>query len=98
MAPGLLSETKSLFLGASLNVYVIKSNRKEEQGDAYSFVSVMFVNVPFIFIKMFQDKVKTLEIELDEEKSGAELLNERIARSREQVHRLSYLCLIHLQT
>lgn len=31
--------------------------------------------------------MKTLEIELDEEKSGAELLNERITRSREQVHR-----------
>ncbi len=41
--------------------------------------------------------MKTLEIELDEEKSGAELLNERIARSREQVHRLSYLHLISFQ-
>lgn len=34
---------------------------------------------------VFQDKVKTLEIELDEERSGAELLNDRIARSRDQV-------------
>ncbi len=41
--------------------------------------------------------MKTLEIELDEEKSGAELLNECIARSREQVYRLSYLYLIRLQ-
>lgn len=51
--------------------------------------------------------MKTLEIELDEEKSGAELLNERITRSREQVHRrtlvkgwfsfMSYLFLICLQ-
>lgn len=48
---------------------------------------MMFVNVFFNFIKMCQDKVKTLEIELDEEKTGAELLNERATRSREQVHR-----------
>lgn len=32
--------------------------------------------------------MKTLEIELDEEKSGAELLNERITRCREQVDQL----------
>lgn len=32
-----------------------------------------------------QDKVKTMEIELDEEKSSVELLNDRVARSREQV-------------
>jgi hypothetical protein len=42
-----------------------------------------------------QDKVKTMEIELDEEKSSVELLNDRIARSREQVlyfntHTLEY--------
>lgn len=32
-----------------------------------------------------QDKIKTLEIELDEERSGVELLNDRIARTRDQV-------------
>lgn len=32
-----------------------------------------------------QDKIKTLEIELDEEKSSVELLNDRITRSRDQV-------------
>lgn len=32
-----------------------------------------------------QDKIKTLEIELDEEKSGVELLNDRITRTRDQV-------------
>lgn len=51
--------------------------------------------------------MKILEIELDEEKSGAELLNERITRSREQVHRctlvkgwfsfMSFLFLLCLQ-
>lgn len=34
---------------------------------------------------IFQDKIKTLEIELDEERSGVELLNDRITRSRDQV-------------
>lgn len=34
-----------------------------------------------------QDRVKTLEMELDEEKSSAELLNDRINRSRDQVWR-----------
>ena len=32
-----------------------------------------------------QDKIKLLEIELDEEKSSVELLNDRITRSRDQV-------------
>lgn len=32
-----------------------------------------------------QDKIKTLEIELDEERSSVELLNDRITRSRDQV-------------
>lgn len=32
-----------------------------------------------------KDKVKTLEIELDEERSSVELLNDRISRSRDQV-------------
>lgn len=32
-----------------------------------------------------KDKIKTLEIELDEERSGVELLNDRISRSRDQV-------------
>uniref|UniRef100_A0AAR2M480 Myosin tail domain-containing protein n=1 Tax=Pygocentrus nattereri TaxID=42514 RepID=A0AAR2M480_PYGNA len=36
-------------------------------------------------IRLLEDKVKTLEIELDEEKSGTELLNDRITRTREQV-------------
>ncbi|XP_066530762.1 cingulin isoform X2 [Hoplias malabaricus] len=36
------------------------------------------------------DKVKTLEIELDEEKSGTELLNDRITRTREQMDQLRY--------
>ena len=34
---------------------------------------------------VFQDKIKTLEIELDEERSSAELLNDRVTRSRDQV-------------
>lgn len=32
-----------------------------------------------------KDKIKTLEIELDEERSSLELLNDRISRSRDQV-------------
>lgn len=32
-----------------------------------------------------QDKIKTMEIELDEERSSVELLNDRVARSRDQV-------------
>lgn len=32
-----------------------------------------------------KDKIKTLEIELDEERSSTELLNDRISRSRDQV-------------
>lgn len=32
-----------------------------------------------------QDKIKTMEIELDEERSTVELLNDRITRSRDQV-------------
>lgn len=32
-----------------------------------------------------KDKLKTLEIELDEERSSLELLNDRISRSRDQV-------------
>lgn len=32
-----------------------------------------------------QDKIKTMEIELDEERSNVELLNDRITRSRDQV-------------
>lgn len=39
-------------------------------------------------VRSLEDKMKTLEIELDEEKSNAELLNDRIARSREQVDQL----------
>ncbi|XP_062867283.1 cingulin isoform X2 [Trichomycterus rosablanca] len=39
-------------------------------------------------IRHLEDKVKALEIELDEEKTGAELLNDRITRSREQVDQL----------
>lgn len=34
-----------------------------------------------------KDKIKTLEIELDEERSSLELLNDRISRSRDQVSR-----------
>lgn len=45
-----------------------------------------------LFLSVFyQDKIKTLEIELDEEKSSVELLNDRITRSRDQVpHAVSY--------
>ena len=32
-----------------------------------------------------QDKIKSMEIELDEERTSVELLNERITRSRDQV-------------
>lgn len=39
-------------------------------------------------IRILEDKIKTLEIELDEEKTGTELLNDRITRSREQVDQL----------
>ncbi|KAF5888834.1 cingulin-like isoform X2, partial [Clarias magur] len=39
-------------------------------------------------IRLLEDKIKSLEIELDEEKTGAELLNERITRTREQVDQL----------
>ncbi|XP_026156781.1 cingulin isoform X2 [Mastacembelus armatus] len=35
-----------------------------------------------------KDKIKTLEIELDEERSSVELLNDRITRSRDQVDQL----------
>lgn len=37
------------------------------------------------WLPVLQDKVKTLELELDEEKSSVELLNERVTRSRDQV-------------
>uniref|UniRef100_A0A3Q2QKF4 Cingulin b n=1 Tax=Fundulus heteroclitus TaxID=8078 RepID=A0A3Q2QKF4_FUNHE len=39
-------------------------------------------------VRGLEDKIKTLEIELDEEKSGVELLNDRISRSRDQVDQL----------
>ena len=39
-----------------------------------------------VCVCVLQDKLKSLGIELDEEKSNVELLNDRIARSREQVH------------
>ncbi|CAL8298104.1 unnamed protein product [Lota lota] len=39
-------------------------------------------------IRILDDKLKSLGIELDEEKSNVELLNDRIARSREQVEQL----------
>ncbi|KAM9434581.1 cingulin isoform 2-T3 [Clarias gariepinus] len=39
-------------------------------------------------IRHLEDKIKSLEIELDEEKTGAELLNERVTRTREQVDQL----------
>lgn len=32
-----------------------------------------------------QDKIKSMEIELDEERSSIELLNDRVTRSRDQV-------------
>lgn len=41
-----------------------------------------------------QDKIKHLELELDEEKSNGEMLTERINRSRDQVlytHTVSFL-------
>jgi len=34
-----------------------------------------------------QDKVKTMEMEVDEEKNSVELLNDRIMRTRDQVPR-----------
>lgn len=39
----------------------------------------------YVNLFVFQDKIKTLEIELDEERSSAELLNDRVTRSRDQV-------------
>lgn len=39
-------------------------------------------------VSVLQDKIKTLEIELDEERNSVELLNDRITRSREQVRQL----------
>uniref|UniRef100_A0A3P9L008 Cingulin b n=1 Tax=Oryzias latipes TaxID=8090 RepID=A0A3P9L008_ORYLA len=39
-------------------------------------------------VSVLQDKIKTLEIELDEERNSVELLNDRITRSREQVDQL----------
>lgn len=47
----------------------------------------VYVNEHSCHLCVFQDKVKTLEIELDEERSGTDLMNERITRSREQVHK-----------
>uniref|UniRef100_A0A3Q3D3J0 Cingulin b n=1 Tax=Hippocampus comes TaxID=109280 RepID=A0A3Q3D3J0_HIPCM len=41
-------------------------------------------------IRGLEDKIKTLEIELDEERSGVELLNDRITRSRDQVQQNSF--------
>ena len=48
-------------------------------------VSELFIKV-CVCVCVLQDKLKSLGIELDEEKSNVELLNDRIARSREQVH------------
>ncbi|XP_029299639.1 cingulin isoform X2 [Cottoperca gobio] len=39
-------------------------------------------------IRGLEDKIRTMEIELDEEKTSAELLNDRITRSRDQVDQL----------
>ncbi|KAJ8000331.1 hypothetical protein DPEC_G00203720 [Dallia pectoralis] len=39
-------------------------------------------------IRGLEDKVKTMEIELEEEKGSVELLNDRVARSREQADQL----------
>nr|XP_004549140.2 cingulin isoform X3 [Maylandia zebra]XP_004549141.2 cingulin isoform X3 [Maylandia zebra] len=39
-------------------------------------------------VRGLEDKIKILEIELDEEKSNVELLNDRISRSRDQVDQL----------
>lgn len=39
----------------------------------------------YLLVVCAQDKIKTLEIELDEEKTGVELLNDRVSRSRDQV-------------
>uniref|UniRef100_A0A4W5P5P7 Uncharacterized protein n=1 Tax=Hucho hucho TaxID=62062 RepID=A0A4W5P5P7_9TELE len=39
-------------------------------------------------IRSLEGKMKTMEIELDEEKSSVELLNDRVARSREQIDQL----------
>ncbi|KAE8281943.1 Cingulin [Larimichthys crocea] len=41
-------------------------------------------------IRGLEDKIKTLEIELDEERSSVELQNDRIARSRDQVDQLPF--------
>lgn len=56
---------------------------------------VLILLLSGFFFVCLQDKVKTLEIELDEERTGVELLNDRIARNRDQVRpyeRFEYIC------
>lgn len=57
----------------------------ESRKVVFSFIITMNYYDCLLLIFIFQDKIKTLEIELDEERSGVELLNDRIARSRDQV-------------
>uniref|UniRef100_A0A3Q4HGS5 Cingulin b n=1 Tax=Neolamprologus brichardi TaxID=32507 RepID=A0A3Q4HGS5_NEOBR len=45
-------------------------------------------SIQILISDRYFDKIKTLEIELDEEKSNVELLNDRISRSRDQVDQL----------
>lgn len=53
-----------------------------------SLVSNVVGTVCYVCLHL-QDKIKHLELELDEEKNSAEMLTERITRSRDQVYRLS---------
>lgn len=50
-------------------------------------ITVMKVNlINMVFVS--QDKLKHMELELEEEKSTVEMLTERVARSRDQIDQL----------
>ena len=60
---------------------LVKNGSHRASGMRRFLENIGFLTLCFVC----QDQVKTMEIELDEEKSSVELLIDRIERSREQV-------------
>ena len=56
----------------------------------FLIAAVLFKNIPNLIVArlVLQDKMKRLEMELEEEKGNAEMLMDRVNRSRDQIDAL----------